>query len=413
MLRSMKAGRILCIGLIGCSILLSGCGDSKESGPAIQGGNEIAIMPTTTDGNAQTEVNTVCKTGILMNVDEAAKTVTVRSFDDKEEVVYDYKTGTPIEDRYGKATLIDSIPLGEVVSLEADSSTHKLIKLTIDTGEWQSNNETGFVLDKENRIIKIGNRSYSYTDDLVVMKNGERYSINKVESADVIHVRGRDDSIDSIMVVNGHGYVKLTQTDYFEGGFVDIGTKIVKVITSDMMIPVAPGNYMMTVTKGDVSSQKEIKVEEDVELTVNLLNFQEEAIRYGILKLAVNPSGVAVKIDGRKIDLTQLIQLSYGTHKIVVTKDGYESYRGTIAIENSLTEFSVSLIPESETIEPEGQATTENEDHNDKETQTTTDSQTTGQTTTQRRTSAISNSALQETTTYDSWYSIVSGFLGE
>jgi hypothetical protein len=225
----------------------------------------------------------------------------------------------------------------------------KLSRIKICDTEWEYTGVTNFQMDTENKILTVGSEKYVYTDNMIVINEDNISSIDKLESIDVVTLKGRDKQLDSIIVTSGHGYVRLDSTAYFEGGFIEIGSKVVQVITENMVIPVPAGDYNLRVTKGETSGEKEISVEVNEEIRVNLTEFQSEAVRLGTLSFKITPSNAKLMIDGVSKDYSGLVDVAYGLHKITISADGYDTYTQTIDVEDIFKEYDITLSEASET----------------------------------------------------------------
>lgn len=394
--------------------VLSGCASERGSGTkSIIGGNDIAIMPTTTteqDSGVDSDKEILQQTGIVLDIDTEKQTCTIQTLDTSAKVIYNYNGGTNVANRYGSAVTMEQISIGEVVDIQYSDVNQKLLSLQASDREWEYIGATNLNIDTENRSITIGSQKYSYTDKLVVIHDGRVIGVDKMESVDVVTLKGRDKQIDSIIVTSGHGYVRLDSTAFFEGGYVEIGAKILKVITENMVIPIPAGTYVLTVTKDDTVGSKEIQVAENEEIRVNLTEFQEEAVRYGSVQFKISPAGAKLEIDGNKTDYSALVDLSYGNHSVVITMDGYDTYTETINIQNILTEYDITLIENGETSAADTKETTESKEEENTKNETTT-GKSDSETTTKKR---VFGSLTDETTTYNfesAWYGILSGFL--
>lgn len=401
--------------LICAAALVTGCASGKGSRkPSISGGKDIAIMPTASSespsGTAQDQ-NQPGLTGIILDIDTGRQACTVQMLDTSDKAVYNYNGGTNVVNRYGKPILIEQISIGEVVEIEYSDVNNKLTSIRASEKEWEYGGATNFTIDTENQSVTVGSQKYNYTENLVVVHDGRIIGIDKLEPVDVITLKGRDKQIDSILVTAGHGSVRLDSTAFFEGGFVEIGSKIVKVITENMVIPVPAGSYVLTITKDDTTGSKEIQVAENEEIRINLTDFQSEAVRYGSVRFKISPSDAELVIDGKKTDYSALVDLPYGNHSVVITKDGYSPYRETINIQNILTEYDISLIENGETPAQTTEETTTSKEEKDDTTDETTTKKKNSETTTRKRNFG---SLTDETTTYNyesAWYGIISDFL--
>ena len=414
-----KAKTLLLICIISCAICLLGCESNQERSPSIHGGNEIPVYPNQESDSDKaatqsgSQKHSVGK-GLIIEVDTKSKTCSILLLDTSETVVYTYNGATEVSDRYEAPVSIEQLSPGEIVQYEYVTAGKKLTKICEWSGAWEYHAATNFQIDKEKQILLVGEEEYTYTDDLIVVQEGRISSLDKLDPIDIVTLKGRNQQIDSIIVTQGHGFVRLDSTTYFEGGFVDIGSDYVAVITENMVIPMTAGTYIMTVSKEDTVGSKEIQVEENEEIRVNLTDFQEEAVRYGSVQFQIEPVGAILKIDGKEKEYTGLVDLAYGHHSIEVRKDGYGTYTQTIIVDSVLSEYDITLI-EEETTSGETTVAGTTVTGTATEQGTSVVGATTEQETTEKAETSTTKKE-EETTTYNAesaWYDIVSGFLDD
>lgn len=342
-----------------------------EDSAGISGGVDIAVMPTK---EAETDSKSE-ETGIqaiVIGIDTSKLNMVLQEVGTDTKITYSYTGGTEVLNRFDDVTSVNQLKVGEIVDVEF-ATNKRLSRIKISSKDWEYKNATGFSIDAEEKSLKIGNNKYYYNDNTVIANGNNIISIDELESIDVVTLRGKDKQIDSIIVTKGHGYVRLDNTTFFEGGFVEIGNDIVELITKNMVIPAPVGEYKITVTKTDTSGSKDIKVSVNEEIRVNLIEFQSDAVKLGTLSFKIEPKGAALMIDGVKQDYSELVDVSYGTHKIVVTADGYEPYSKVITVEDILKEYEIKLMEKEteETKDTEKETSTE-EKSTTKEKETTT-----------------------------------------
>lgn len=339
-------------------IVVIATGGEDEKKPLISNGVDIPVMPTkesdtTSDvGEGNTKLQAV-----VLGIDESQKTILLSQLGTQTRITYTYTGGTNIVNRYDEAIAVSQLKIGEVVEVEC-SVDKKISSMKVSDDEWEYPGVTNFKLDTENKLLMVGNEKYRYTDNTIVINEGNLSSIDKLDSIDVITLKGQDKQLDSIIITSGHGYVRLDSTTYFEGGFIEIGSKIVQMITENMVIPVPAGTYTLTVTKDDTSANKEITVGVNEEIRVNLTEFQSEAVRLGTLSFKIEPKGAKLTIDGVVKDYSGLVDVAYGFHKITITAEGYQPYSQTIDVQDIFKEYDITLIEESETSAAETESTT-------------------------------------------------------
>lgn len=367
--------------------------DKDDAG--ISGGVDIAVMPTKeaeSSKNQQTSMQ-----GIIINIDTSKQTMVLQEVGTSSKITYSYTGGTEVLNRYDTITAVSQLVVGEVVDVEF-ATNKKLSRIKVSSEDWEYKNATDFSIDTGNKTLEIGSDKYYYNDNTVFACGNDIITIDKLESIDVITLRGKEKQLDSIIVTQGHGYVRLDNTTFFEGGFVEIGSKIVELITENMVIPVPVGKYTMTVTKTDTSGSKDISVEVNEEIRVNLTEFQSDAVKLGTLSFKIEPEGATLTIDGVKKNYSELVEVAYGTHKIAVSANGYKSYSQVINVEEILKEYKITLEKSEETSEQESKSTNKDETGDSKSSTTSSITKSTVKETTTRQTidySSLVNDLLQ------------------
>lgn len=328
-------------------VIFSGGEDDKKS--SISNGVDIPIMPAK-DGETTSGVGEGNTTlyAVILGIDEGQKTMLLNQLDTQKRVTYTYSGGTDIVNRYGEAMAVSQLKIGEVVEVEC-SVNQKLSKLKVSDGEWEYPGVTNFQIDTENKLFIVGNEKYRYTDNTILINENNITTIDKLDAIDVVTLKGRDKQLDSVIVTSGHGYVRLDNTTFFEGGFIEIGPRIVQLITENMVLPVPAGDYTLTVTKDKTSGSKDISVGVNEEIRVNLTEFQSDAVRLGTLSFKISPEGARLLVDGVVKDYSGLVDVAYGLHKITIMAEGYQTYSQTIDVQDIFKEYDIALVEESET----------------------------------------------------------------
>lgn len=328
-------------------VIVSAEDNGKDS--SIHNGVDIPVMPSlgneSASGSPENDKNFIA---VVLDINESDKTMLLNRLDTQTRINYSYSGGTDIVNRYDETIAVSQLKIGEVVEAEL-SENKKLSRIKISEAVWEYPGVTGFEIDRDNKVLKVGSEKYKYSDDTIIINEGNIIPIDRLDSIDVVTLKGRDKQLDSVIVTSGHGYVRLDGTTFFEGGFVEIGSKIVQLITENMVVPVPAGDYTLRVTKGDNSGSKDISVGINEEIRVNLIEFQSEAVRLGALSFKISPSGAKLMIDGVAKDYSKLIDVSYGLHKITISATGYETYTQTIDVQDIFKEYDISLIEQSET----------------------------------------------------------------
>ena len=305
--------------------------------------------------------------------------ITVKGITDGRLFTLNYTGGTSVQNRYGTELLMQDILPGEIAQVVYMGGTQKLLSLKEADSAWENTTVSKWSVDYDKRLFTIGSDKYYYDDNLVVV-SGDR-------------------QICSINVSRGHGYIKLTDETNLVGGLVEVGNKIVSVITDDMIIVAPEGTYTLTASKSGVGGSKEVTVVRDDETIVSLSEFQGPVERQGSVKFNIQPAGTEynVFIDDAAVDVAQPVTLSYGTHKVVITSNKYTDYTEEIVISsiymNKTIDLSAQETTEAETTTASSSETTTTKASGETKAGETTTASSESETTTKREDGVISADA--------------------
>ena len=356
----MRKGKKTTFALIAlCIAVLTGCSGDKE--PSIHSGGDVPRLPTTSKEEVETTDTVdydIKDTAQVLNVDTENMQVVLRSLTDDERYILTYTGGCDVKNEYGEIIAMSQVEKGEIVDAYYINSKNKLTRLTISAEAYEYNRITDFLYDETNMTCIIKGETYTYDENLIVMSDGVQIEISDIEPVDVLTLKGIDKKLNSIIVTSGHGYINLTNTDYFEGGIIEIGQKMMLVITADMQIVAPEGTYNVMATYDGQGGSKEVTVKRGSEISLSLTEFQDDAKRYGNYSFDIFPADAVLTIDGNETSYDDFVEMAYGTHKIQVSAEGYDTYSATIVVDS---------VYESLTIDLTEQLLTEEEENSDEE----------------------------------------------
>lgn len=290
---------------------------------------------------------------IVVGLEESESRLTVKSVADGRVFTLNYTGGTSVKNRYGTEMLMKDVILGEIAQVSYTPGTQKLWSMKESEEAWENTGVSRWSLDTDKKVLTIGSDKFSYDDSLVIISGNRQIDLTELNSADSLIVKGVDKKVYSIHVKVGHGYIKITDETNLVGGLIEVGNKIMKVITEGMIITAPEGTYTLTASKNGVGGSTEVVVKKDEETIVSLSSFQGEVERQGSVKFYIKPEGVNynVFIDGTAVDVSSALPLSYGTHKVVVTSDTYTDYQEEIVISSIYMNKTIDLAAGTQTEE--------------------------------------------------------------
>lgn len=340
----MKKNKYVALVLAGiCACIMGGCG--SDASPKIYGGRDVPYIPTTEreEESSGEEDYDIRDLAMVLRVDTENMQIVLRSLQDGEKYLLTYSGACDVTDKYGDIMAMSRINKGEIVDAYYRNESSELVRLNISSEAFSKTQVTDFTCDEAENVFAVKGEKYLFDETLLVMSQGREIALSEIADVDVLTVRGVGKYIYSIDVTAGHGYIKIDKADYFEGGILEIGSKMMLLITKDMRITAPEGTYKVTATIDGNGGSKEVTVNRGEEIRLSLTELQGEAVRYGSYSFEIVPEDAVLQIDGKETNYEGLVNLTYGSHKIQVTADGYDSYSATIVVDSVFESLTIDL----------------------------------------------------------------------
>jgi hypothetical protein len=299
---------------------------------------------------------------IIISIDEENKKIIVEDIEEENRIVLEYTGGTSIQNKYGEEMMVSRLEPGEIAQIEYSGGTGKVQKIQISDQIWEYSGVKEFTIDTEQGILETGGKKYSFEENKTLFfSNGLEIEKEEVSEVDEITLRGYETQIFSVTVDKGHGYVVLDNEEAYVGGFVEIGSEVIKEIVNDMVIIAPEGEYILTAAKNGMGGSQPISVLRGEELVVDISRLQT-VLEAGSVKFNIVPSSAKLYVDGDFVSHSDPVSLSYGNHSFRITASGYKTLVGRINVNSSYTSKSfVMNLAETDTTQEETEETTATE----------------------------------------------------
>ncbi len=298
-------------------LLLTACGDERD--------NIEDEKQTTGFIAADTGVFDSADTAVIADVNMEEKTISLKNMEIKRQYTLNYDGTTYFYDKYGKVISVTQLKKGEIVDVTFFKEKKRLNSLQISASAWCHKNISEYKLNEETFEAEIGSNTYIYSEDIVVISDGEQGEIVDINPVDTLTFRGIDSEVYSIVVEKGHGYVRLKNEEYFYGGWIEIGSKIIEKVSENMLFTVPEGEHQVVISNKGTSGVKKITVYKNMELELDVGDLKGEEPRYGDVIFTITPEEAVLYLDGEKTDYASPVRLEYGIHQMIVMADGYET----------------------------------------------------------------------------------------
>lgn len=383
------------------ALTLGGC-SKGQSNTGIISGSSITPMPSTSA--PVSEADTVAAgsskiTAAIVNINTKNMQLLVKDIFDGSSWVLSYNGGTDVRNNYDAIISMSQLDEGEIVDITFDEDKKKAKTVYMNKDVFRTSGVVGFKAADATSTITFGSGSYMYTDYLVVVSSGKVIAPSEVMSRDVLTVRGIDNKIYSVTVDKGHGYLTFSGIDEFLGGMVEIGRSYLYSVTGDMVIVVPEGEYKVTMTNKGLEASKTVYITKDMTVTLDFEEYYTPATKTGTVDFQILPKGTALFVDGNKMDYGEPIVLPYGTYRINLIADGYDTYSTKLTVSSTyqIETFDLAkLLKEPVTSAPE--STTAVTTASTTATTTPTTAPTTAPTTSSSTTGEPTSSTTQPTT---------------
>lgn len=372
-----RARRTLILLLAVSALLLVGCG-TEDKGTVVTGryynpsdGGDGEAQTEETEETAEEDSLVGTDLYLIISNDMTNEQFVLRQIASGRQFIYRYALSTSFLDKYGDSATTAEFEPGRVVRIGQKDADGKLMRVQIADEVWEYTDIVRYSVDTERGIFQIADSNYSYDEDIFVVSDGEQLSVAALDGTDEISVTGIDRRILAVSVTTGHGTLALTNTDVFEGSFIQIGTKIFAEIVPDMELDIAEGTYTVTVANNGYGGSTEIVIARGETVTLDLDELKGEGPKSGEITFIIEAEGATLKVDGEEVDYSRPVELTYGAHSLYVTADGYEDYDKKLFVGSEEAEITLELTESSETDDTESVSDTE-ETETDEETDSET-----------------------------------------
>lgn len=321
--------------------LTTACGQGEEK-------KKPAAVQEDTETNTQTEEQLF----LIMRHNMEEETLVLYSYETGLEYAYDYSFSTDFQDKYGNFSPASEFSAGRVVIIGEKDKDGYLTRVQISDKVWEYEKVRRFSIDETKGIFTIADTKYSIQDNVFVFSEEENITLTDLsESEDILTVVGKDKKILSICVTTGHGTLALSNTTLFDGSFLQLNNDIFALISDGMEMELPEGNYTLKVANDGWGSTTEISILRGERTEVDLDTLKGEGKKKGWVSFEIEEEGIEVYIDNEKVDYTNPVELTYGTHLLKIKGDTIETWKKYLSVNEEEATISIELEKKETTAE--------------------------------------------------------------
>lgn len=332
------------IGIIACMIMfilgLSACSQPQQPKIEESQGGFVKIAPGAYDS---------ADTAIVLSKQEKAGKITFLNMEKKRNYTLNYDGTTKFVDKYGSQIAVSQLEEGEIVEVQFLKEEKLLSNLSVASDIWTYDGVSKFELDLKAGRMKFMDEYYTLEENTVVISDKKQVEFIDIHPQDSIKIKGKDHKIYSISIETGHGYLRLLNSEYFIGGWIEVGQKVIQKIEEDMLLVVPEGKHSVYLSHSGIEGTKEVEIVRNQETQLDIGDLKtEDLIKYGNLIFTVDPEGATVSIDGKRVDTSRVVKATYGLHQIMAKADGYDTVIQYIRVNENNANVAITLEEEKE-----------------------------------------------------------------
>lgn len=287
-------------------------------------------------------------TAVVMSVDQENSGITFLNMDTGKQYTLYYSGTTYFKDKYEGPMTVSQIQPGDIVDVNFLKGKRQIASVQISPQAWCYENIDNYDLGGINHTASIGSSVFSLPDEAAILSGGNRIENMEVVKQDVVTIRGIGHTIYSVDIEKGHGYLRLKNDDALIGGWIEVGNSVICQITEDMLLTVPEGEYQVLLSNGKAGCTKEVQIERNKELVLDVGDIQIEEEKTGKIVFSVTPATAQVSVDDEVIDISQPIELPYGIHKVYMEADGYYPLQKHVQVGSEYANISFTMEPKEE-----------------------------------------------------------------
>lgn len=339
-------GMLLCSA---CSMAHSGSLTAKKSGnsPAVsnaagQAGQEdaqsTADLPKTAEDYH-----------MIIEHDIQNYQITLLNLTSGEQICYEYTDGTEFFDKYGNYTLSQDFSEGKLAVIQKLNSNDTLGAIAFTDETWDYEDVRNYTVHMDKRRMDIADTAYQLDDKVKVFSEGGEKELTAIGESDILNVYGIGRTVYAIVIETGHGTLALANTELFEGGWVNLGTKVYAKITRDMTMDLPEGIYEFSVANDGYGDSGEVRIRRDKITTIDLNDYKGEGPKLCKVTFDVGVSGAVVTINGKKVNHKKPMELRYGVYTLGVYAEGYDAWTKQLVVNSPKANIEILLSADSGT----------------------------------------------------------------
>lgn len=305
-------------------------------------------------------------TPVVVDINRDNMTVTFLNLDINRRYTLSVDGTTKFYDKYGESISLSQIQTGDIVDVTFLKSKKHLTSMQLSSAAWHYDDVERYEMNTVRSEVTIGSEVYKLSESTQYLSAGRSVEKEDLNPADVLSFQGIDNTVLSIQVEKGHGYLRLVNDENFVGGWIEIGQKQIQKISEGMLLTVPEGSYQVNISHKGGGGIKDVVINRNEETVLDIGDLAVPQAQYGMVLFSLNPSDADLYIDGSAVDASGPVTLEYGIHQIIAKADGYKSLTQYLRVGQASAGIDV-ILDKADTTDDEESSESSKAEEADKE----------------------------------------------
>lgn len=254
---------------------------------------------------------------------------------------------TEIFDKNGKKSSLNNILVGDIISVELDENKEKILKITYPDkyfyiGDKNKSDLYSLEVSENKDKIVCDNKTYKISEYTDIIYKDQHKSISDLTEVDKVILKGYDDTVYYIEILEFHGNINIKNADKLENGNIKIDDNEKISISDNSIIPVTEGSHKILITGSNINDYSaEIFIVSGESFDIDLGDLQGKKCVL-IIKANVNDYKLYIN-DVEVYDTSSPQVIDEGQYTIRIEKEGYEPFNQTLNLSGSSYELKAEL----------------------------------------------------------------------
>ncbi|MCL2355808.1 MAG: PEGA domain-containing protein [Defluviitaleaceae bacterium] len=246
-----------------------------------------------------------------------------------------------ISARHGGAMAFSELRTGHIVDVSFDSRTLNIAALNESRHAWTRPGRTNVQVDISNFTVSLGNESWSFNSQTLVLYRGEPFAISQVRPINSVTLHGQGDIVWLIQVDAAHGFLQFTNSDMIVNGQVLVGSMPMRLDDITDSIELAEGSHRLMIEGDNIETYVGEIVINQGETT--RFNMGDLPLRSAIVHISVTPPDATVLVNGEIHEAGTAAQVEFGENLIRVEREGFLPQEQRLNIVTAINQIAFDL----------------------------------------------------------------------